>query len=541
MVQPIMRRRDFLKTGAIATVAACTPRGGTGPGVGSSGGKPAQFSDPALRELADVALNAARAAGATYADVRIADYRRQTISTREARVTGIDDSEDRGFGVRVIANGTWGFAASSRIERDEIARVAQKAVALAKTNSRLQREPVQLAPTRSHVAVWNTPIRRDPFDVPLGDKIETLMAINAAALEVSGVSFCNSRMAFVREHKFFASTEGSYIEQTLHRCNPGFTVTSVDRKRGSFQTRNSYSDPQGKGYEYVEEYPWLDDVRQAGDDVVAKHTARSVEPGTYDLVLHPNHLWLTIHESIGHPTELDRAMGMEANYAGTSFLTVDKMGSFRLGSEIVNFMGEKTHVGALATCGYDDDGVATTEWPMVQNGTFVDYQTTRDQAHLIGRKASHGTSYAQSWKDVPFQRMPNINLQPGKTPMSLNDLIASTDRGIFIKGRGSYSIDQQRYNFQFGGQAFYEIRGGKIVGMLRDVAYQARTPDFWNSCDAICGSEEYYVGGSFYDGKGEPGQSNAVSHGCSPTRFRQVTVINTDRNAGDRKGGQKAT
>jgi len=488
------------------------------------------FSNPNYRSWADHALNAARAAGATYADIRIAAYRRQNISTREQRVRRTSDSEDRGFGIRVIANGTWGFAASSIITKNEIAKVAKRAVALAKTMSKLQREPVKLAPVKAaYQTVWNTPIRRDPFEVPLKDKIDKLLAINAAALKVNGVTFCSSQMAFVREHKFFASTEGSYIEQTLHRCNPSFRVTSVDRKRGSFQTRNSFSDPQGKGYEYIEDYPWLEDAKQAGEDAVAKHSAPSVAPGKMDLIIHPSNLWLTIHESIGHPTELDRAMGMEANYAGTSFLTLDKWKKLQLASKIVNFNGEKTHPGSLATVGYDDDGVKTTEWPMVKDGVFVDYQTTRDQAHLLGRKHSHGTSYAQSWKDVPFQRMPNINLLPGKKPLSLADLISSTDDGLLAKGRASYSIDHQRYNFQFSAQTFQRIRKGKIVGLVKDAAYQARTPDFWNACDAVCSKDEYYVGGSFYDGKGEPGQSNGVSHGCPPARFRQINVINTKR------------
>jgi TldD protein len=529
-----MHRRDFLiGTGAALALGACAGRAAPGARqageTGASHGETGRAPDPELRALADVALDAARAAGASYADVRIAGYRTQRIATREDRVLALEDGEDRGFGVRVIAGGAWGFAASARIERDELARVARRAVALARINARLRREAVVLAPAPAHVAVWNTPIRRDPFTVSVEEKIAKLLAINAAALKVSGVSFCSSNMTFVREHKLFASTEGSYIEQTLHRCDPSFRVTSVDRKRGSFKTRDSYSDPVGLGYEYVEAYPWLEDAARAGEDAVAKHTARSVEPGKYDLVLHPTHLWLTIHESVGHPTELDRALGMEANYAGTSFLTVDKLGSFRFGSEIVSFVGEKTHPGSLATCGYDDDGVATMEWPIVERGVFVDYQTTRDQAHLIGRASSHGTAYAQSWKDVPFQRMPNVNLVPGKEPLSLEALIAGTERGIFIKGRGSFSIDHQRYNFQFGGQTFYEIARGKIVGMLEDVAYQARTPDFWQACDAICGEEEYYAGGTFSDGKGEPGQSNAVSHGCAPARFRGINVINTAR------------
>ncbi len=523
-----MKRRDFLKaTGSAALLAGCA--GGKKAIVAEPTAVAVAKPDASLRELADVALNAARAAGATYADIRIADYRRQNISAREDRITGITDSGDSGFGVRVIANGTWGFAASADIDKDEIARVAQKAVAIAKANSVLQREPVQLAPVGRYETVWNTPIRKDPFDVPVEAKADKLLSINAAALARDGVEFCSSRMAFVREHKFFASTEGSYIEQTLHRCNPSFTVTSVDRKRGSFKTRNSYTDPQGMGYEYVDSYPWIDDVRQAAEDVVQKHTAKSVDPGVRDLILHPSHLWLTIHESIGHPTELDRALGMEANYAGTSFLTVEKLGSLRIGSDIVNFVGEKTATGSLATSGYDDDGAQCTEWDIVKDGVFVDYQITRDQAHFIGRDRGYACSYAQSWKDVPFQRMPNVNLVPGKTPLSLEQLIADSEDAILIKGRGSYSIDHQRYNFQFGGQTFWEVKGGKVVGMLEDVAYQARTPDFWNACDAICSEDEYYVGGSFYDGKGEPGQSNAVSHGCAPARFRKINVLNTAR------------
>jgi TldD protein len=431
----------------------------------------------------------------------------------------------------VLVDGTWGFAAGPTVTSEAVAAVARRAVSLARANSRLQSEPVQLAPVRTHVAVWNTPIRTDPFAITLDDKIDRLLSINADALGHASVSFCNSSMDFVREHKLFASTEGSRIEQTLHRCNPSFSVTSVDRSKGTFESRNSYASPQGMGYEYVEDYPWIEDVRAAAEDVVEKARAPSVTPGPRDLILHPSHLWLTIHESIGHPTEYDRAIGMEANYAGTSFLTPDKLGHFRLGSEIVNFQAEKTAPGSLATCGYDDDGVATMEWKLVEDGVFVDYQITRDQAPLLGRPRSYGCSYAQSWADVPFQRMPNINLQPGPEPLTLDELIADTEDAILIHGRGSYSIDHQRYNFQFGGQTYYHVKNGAVVGMLRDVAYQARTPDFWRACDAICSADEYRVGGSFYDGKGEPGQVNAVSHGCPPARFRDINVLNTGREA----------
>lgn len=533
---PPLQRREFLKASTLAgpllLVQGCRAPVAkqTGPetDVLRDGSRPDLEPDPELTELAQVAIQHGGAGGASYVDVRFVDTRSQVVRTREARVTGISDREDRGFGVRALWRGTWGFAASSKIDRDELARVARRACSMARTNYLLQGEPITLAEAEEQVAVWNTPIRRDPFEVPLEEKIDRLLSVNAAALEVPGVSFCSSQMHFVRELKLFASSEGTVVEQTLHRCNPAFTVTSVDREKG-FQSRNSYTNPQGMGYEYVEDYPWLDDVRQAGRDAVAKHDAPSVEPGKWDLILHPSHLWLTIHESIGHPTEYDRALGMEANYAGTSFLTPDKLGHFRIGSDIVSFEAEKTHPHALATCGYDDEGVATTRWDLVKDGIFVDYQTTREQAPLLGRRHSNGCSYAQSWRDVPIQRMPNVNLVPGRAPLSLDDLIADTERAILILGRGSYSIDHQRYNFQFGGQAWYEVRDGKVERMLKDVAYQARTPDFWRACDAICSAEEYRLGGSFYDGKGEPGQSNGVSHGCSPARFRNIDVLNTAR------------
>jgi TldD protein len=519
-----MDRREFIKlTGGGLALAACGGR--SGPAA-----RPATPGDPERLALAELALEAARDAGATYADVRIADYRRQSVASREQRVTRIEDGEDRGFGVRVIARGAWGFAASATLERDEVVRVARQAVALALAHSKMARRPVELAPVAAHRDSWATPIERDPFTVPLAEKVETLLSINAAALAVPGVSFASSQMAFVREHKLFASTEGSRIEQTIHRCNPSFSVTAVDRAGGRFQSRDSYSQPSGMGYEYVARYPWLDDARQAGEDAVAKHAAPTVEPGKRDLVLHPSHLWLTIHESIGHPTELDRALGLEANYAGTSFLTPDALGERRIGSERVTFVAEKIAPGSLATCGYDDDGVKTGAWKLVDRGVFVGYQTTRDQAAWIGEPASRGCSYAQSWRDVPFQRMPNVNLLPGEQPLSEAQLVADTEDGILIKGRGSYSIDHQRYNFQFGGQTFWRIERGKITGMLRDVAYQARTPEFWQACDAICDRSAYQVGGSFYDGKGEPSQVNAVSHGCPTARFRQIDVLNTDRN-----------
>jgi TldD protein len=312
-------------------------------------------------------------------------------------------------------------------------------------------------------------------------------------------------------------------------------------QRGEFETRSLDVSPMGSGYEYVDQSNLIEQAPVIAAEAVQKLTAKSVEPGSKDLILHPSHLWLTIHESVGHPTELDRALGYEANYAGTSFLTVDKMGTLKFGSDIVNFVADKTIDNGLATCGYDDDGVKTTEWHLVKDGIFIDYQTTRDQVHWDeyrnARKTaglpevnhSYGCSYGDSWSSIPFQRMPNIHLEPGKESLTLDDLIADTEDGIYIVGDASYSIDQQRYNFQFSGQSFFEIKKGKIVGMLKDVAYQANTQEFWNSCDAICDERSWELGGSYYDGKGQPGQSNAVSHGCSPARFRKVNVLNTQK------------
>jgi len=518
-----MKRREFIKATAATGTLLFIPT------LTTSKSRFVSPYNPDLAELATVALETAQSLKATYADIRIARYRTQSVNTREQRVLNVSSNESYGFGVRVIVNGTWGFAGSQNVTKEEIQAVTRSAVGIARANSKLQREPIQLAPVKSVAAYWQTPIKKDPFDVPLSEKIAFFLQINAEALNVKGVTFCTSSGTFVNENKFFASTEGSFIEQDLHRCNPSFTVTSIDRERGSFESRNSYSEPQGMGYEYMQEYPWIEDSRQAGEDVMQKHTAKSVEPGKRDLILHPSNLWLTIHESVGHPTELDRAMGMEANYAGTSFLTLDKLGKFKFGSDIVNFVADKTRKNGLATCGYDDDGAPTKQWHLVKKGQFIDYQTTRDQAHLIGRKESYGCSYAQTWGNVPFQRMPNVSLEAGTKPLTLNQLIGDTEDAIMVKGRGSYSIDHQRYNFQFGGQTYYEIKNGKIVGMLKDVAYQARTPDFWNACDAICSDDEYYLGGSFFDGKGEPGQVNAVSHGCSPARFRNINILNTRR------------
>jgi TldD protein len=481
-----------------------------------------------LKDLADAALASAKQAGASYADIRINRYRNQFIFTRDRRVQNIVNTSDYGFGVRVIVDGTWGFASSSIVTKEEIARVAGQAAAIARANRKVNAEPVVLAPVEAYPnATWHTPVRKNPFEMPIEPKLDLLLKINDEALKVKGASFVNAFMQFANEQKFFASSEGSTIEQSLIRSYPSFSVTSVDSASGKFYARRALTTPMGMGYEYVEDYPLLQEARVAAEEAVAMHKAKPVTAGQKTIILHPSNLWLTIHESVGHSTELDRALGYEANYAGTSFLTTDKLGKFEFGAKIVNIVGDKNQERALATVGYDDDGVKATRWPIIKDGTFVDYQTTRDQAHLIGQKASHGCSYADNWSSIPFQRMPNVSLEPGSRDLSERDIIAATDDGIYIKGDSSYSIDHQRYNFQFSGQTFWEVKKGKITTQLRDVAYQSNTPEFWKACDLIGGKSTYELGGAFNDGKGQPGQINAVSHGCPIARFARVNVLNT--------------
>ena len=499
------------------------------------------------KELADVALNAAKSKGATYTDVRIGRYLNQFVSTRDKRVQGVANTESYGVGIRVIANGCWGFAATNIVTKDSIAKTAQEAVAVAKANAKIQGEAVQLAPQKGFGEVsWQTPIEINAFEVPIKEKVDLLLKVNDIALQ-NGATFVNAALAAINEQKYFASTDGSYIDQDIHRISPNFGVTVIDRVSGKFKTQASLSSPMGMGYEYMnarpqdkvsgvitrykDRYDILEDVKEATRVAKEKITAKSVEPGKYDLVLDPSHLWLTIHESVGHPTELDRVLGYEANYAGTSFLTLDKWESknFKFGSDNVNIIADKTQKGSLGAVGYDDEGVKCGKWDLIKDGVLVNYQTIRDQAHIIGLKESQGCCYAQSWNDVQFQRMPNVSLAPGKAKLSVDDMIKNVEKGIYIIGDGSYSIDQQRYNFQFGGQLYYEIKEGKIVGMLNDVSYQSNTQEFWNSCSAVCDESDYRLGGSFSDGKGQPGQSSAVSHGSSTARFNGVNVINTAR------------
>jgi TldD protein len=519
-------RRDFIKNaGVVAGVAALPALPKWVSEVNGSEAAAAAAVDK--NALADIALSTARKLGVTYADIRINRYRNEQISTREKQVQNVSRSQNFGFGVRVLFKGTWGFASSRTVTAEEVRRLTRQAVDIARANSVYQRKRVTMAPASKVVANWKSAFEKDPFEVSIDDKIQFLLKLNEQAMKTEGVSFVNSSMGFVNEQKFYASTDGSRIDQYIIRANPSFNVTAVNRATGDFQSRTDFGGPQGMGYEYMEKYPWLQEAERAGHDAVAKLKAKPIEAGKYDLVLHPSHLWLTIHESVGHPTELDRALWWEADYAGTSFLTPDKTGKLQFGSKIVNFVADRTQRGGLATIGYDDEGVPGQQWHLIKDGLFVDWQTTRDLAQMSPGKKSYGCLHADSWGSISFPRMPNVSLQPASGNTSMDDLVAGVEKGILIYGNGSYSIDQQRYNFQFGGQTFWEIKNGKVGPMVRDVAYQSRTTDFWNSCDGLGGQATYEIGGSFNDGKGEPGQSNAVSHGCPVARFRQVNVLNT--------------
>ena len=525
-------RRDFLKATA-ATAAALAAPPLTIDGVAQA--PPAPAADPFAIELANEALTAARGAGASYADVRIARYRRQEIATRERQVSGVSDTESYGIGIRTLINGCWGFAATSQMTKEGVRGAALEAAFMSRAARAVQRRRVELAPVKPVTGTWATPVKRDPIDVPIEEKIALLLKANEAALKEKGVRFVNSGVAALREIKTLVTSEGTNVTQTFVRVGPSFSATVTGA--GDFQSYEEELAPRGLGWEYVESLDLPGNAARWAARAAEKLAARSVEAGQWDLILEPTNLWLTIHESIGHPTELDRVLGEEANYAGTTFAAPPEkmLGQFKYGPPFMNIQADRTQEGSLSRVAWDDEGVPADQWLIVDKGVLKDYQTTRELAgriqKLTGVARSHGCSFADSWRSVQFQRMPNISLLPGDKDIGVDEIVAATNRGILVRNRGSWSIDHQRYNFQFSGQAFYEIRNGKIAGMLRDVAYQANTPTFWNSMDMIGGKSSYWLGGAFNDGKGEPSQSNSVSHGCVPARFRNVTILNTARQA----------
>ena len=524
---------------AIAGIPGLLSAAGPAP---SSRALDAFYQQPAVKELMAAALAAAKAAGASYADARCSRQRQNFIFTREQQIQQVVDTDTIGLGVRALVNGTWGFAATRVLTNDGAAGAAREAVAIAKASQQARDRAVEWLPSPVIAdGYWKSAFTTDPFDISVEEKADLLLRTNAAALKTKGVKFVFSGFFFVKDERHYSNTDGTYTKQDVVRSWPTLQITAVSADFSDFQNRTNVVPPTARGWEFVLKSDLVGNAPKWGEDAVAKLTAKPVEVGRYDLVLDPGNMWLTIHESIGHPTELDRAMGYEANYAGTSFIAPPEkmLGQLKYGPSLMNVQGDRSQEGGLSTIGWDDDGVKPDEFLIVKNGMFNDYQTTREQAPWLrwyyeknGRPVrSHGCAHAQGWDNVQFQRMPNVSLLPGERDLKIADLVSATDKGILISGDGSFSIDQQRYNAQFGGQTFQEIKGGKVVGVLKDVAYQIRTPDFWNSLDMIGGKSSYEMGGSFFDGKGQPPQVNAVSHGSPPARFRNVNVINTGRKA----------
>ena len=489
-----------------------------------------------LSELADAALSQASAAGATHADLRVERIVGQSLALRDGVVTTAADTLTLGLAVRVIVDGTWGFASHTTLTTDSAADAARRAVEVAGALRRLNTEPIVRAPEPVHAdAVWVSDYDIDPLAVPIKDKLDVLEEWSQRLLASDPVDHVQAHCTQVRECKFYADLAGTTTRQQRVRILPRLTATAVDRAEGGFETMRTLAPPSGRGWEYL--FGVGCDLEAEIEDLpgqlAEKVKSPSVEPGRYDLVIDPSNLWLTIHESVGHATEYDRAIGYEAAYAGTSFATPDKLGSLRYGSPLMHVTGDRTVQHGLATIGYDDDGVQTQQWDLVRGGMLVGYQLDRTFAPRLGLDRSNGCAYADSPHHVPIQRMANVSLQPDPVvDRSTEELISGVERGIYVVGDKSWSIDMQRYNFQFTGQRFYRITNGKLDGQLRDVAYQATTTDFWGSLDALGGASSWRLGGAMNCGKAQPGQIAPVSHGCPPALFRGVNVLNVQQESG---------
>jgi TldD protein len=490
-------------------------------------------------ELADAALQRAKDLGATYAEFRLERIRSESISLRDSVLESASDDEDLGLAVRVIHDGTWGFAAGVALTTDEAVRVAEQAVNLAQVSRPINTEPIELADEPIYDDVhWVSSYQIDPFTVPRAEKVALLTDYSNRLLQADGVTHVSVFVASVNECKFYANSEGTSTTQQRVRIGPQLQATSVDPETGRFDSMRTLAPPAGRGWEYLTGtgWNWDEELAQIPGWLAEKMAAPSVEAGRYDVVVDPSNLWLTIHESIGHATELDRALGYEANYAGTSFATIDKLGSLKYGSPVMHVTGDRTAENGLSTVGYDDEGVAGQQWDLVKDGTLVGYQLDRRMAEVnkdvLGTNRSNGCAYADSAGHVPIQRMANVSLQPAPDGPSTEELISRVQNGIYIVGDKSWSIDMQRYNFQFTGQRFYKITDGKLDGQLRDVAYQATTTEFWGSMEAVGGPQTYVLGGALNCGKAQPPQSGAVSHGCPSALFRDVRILNTTQEAG---------
>jgi TldD protein len=480
-----------------------------------------------VEQLAGAALDRARRGGATHADFRFERLRRHAIVVRDRELQASDADETLGFSVRVVHRGAWGFAAGSGVLPSDAQAVADRALSVAARLSRLNTDPVELADEPAYVDTCVSGYEIDPFEVPDDEKVAFLLGLNERVLASGLVDHATSEAHLVSEQKFFASMAGSRIIQQRVRVRGDLTAVRIDKSTGAFETMSTAVPPAGRGWEHFLTGEFLRRAEEIPALLDEKMRAPSVRAGRYDLVIDPTNLWLTIHETVGHSTELDRVLGYEANYAGTSFATLDKLHVLQFGSPLMHVTGDRQVPHGLATVGYDDEGVQAQTWDIIRDGVLTGYQLDRQMAAKLGFDRSNGCAFADDPAHVPLQRMPNVSLQPGPRDLTTADLIGAVDDGIYIVGDKSWSIDMQRYNFQFTGQKFFRIRNGRLDGQLKDVAYQSRTTDFWNAMALAGGPSTYVLGGAFNCGKGQPGQIAPVSHGCPAVLFRQINVLNT--------------
>jgi TldD protein len=481
-----------------------------------------------MKATGQLALDAASGRGISYVDARLVLLRNRSLSTKNGRVGHASDSESLGIGVRVLADGAWGFAASADLSRTSVEDTAALAVEIARASARVKVEDVQLAAEPAAVAEWTTPYQIDPFSTSVEQNLALLMQVDAEMRADAGVTLAETGMNFQREESWFLSSEGADIHQTKYSTGAGYAAYAF---AGSEIQKRSYPNSfggqwQNRGYELIDEMKLVENARRVGEEAVALHRAEQCPEGTYTIILDGSQLGLQIHESVGHPIELDRVLGMEANFAGTSFLTLEKLGHLRYGSELVNVVADarQEHGPGLGTFAYDDEGVAAQSTPIITNGLFTGYLSSRETAHTIGAVRSGGTLRAEGWNRLPMIRMTNISILPGEKPLSLEQLIASTDDGIYMETNKSWSIDDKRYNFQFGCEIAWEIKKGKRTRMLKNPSYSGITTEFWNSMDAICSRNEWALWGTPNCGKGQPQQVVGTGHGASPARFRKVRV-----------------
>ncbi|MCU1286930.1 MAG: peptidase modulator of gyrase [Acidobacteriales bacterium] len=481
-----------------------------------------------MKEIASWALNTAEQRSASYCDVRIVDERSRALMTKNGKVAHASDSETLGIGIRVIANGAWGFDSTDNLSRESVDAAAARAVEIAKASATVKNQVLVLAPEKAAVADWTTPHQIDPFTTSLAENLDLLARVDEQLRKVEGITLAEVNMNFRKYEQWFYSSEGSDIHQTRFVTGAGFDVYSF---AGTEIQKRSYPNSfggqyQNKGYELVAELDLLGNARRVAEQAVALHKADQCPQRNFNLILDSSQLGLQIHESIGHPIELDRVLGYEANFAGMSFLTTEKLRKLKYGSDIVNVVADATqqHGPGLGTFAYDDEGVPAQSTPIITNGQFTGYLTSRETAHAIGENRSNGTMRAESWNRIPIIRMTNISILPGEKPLTFDQLVAGTDDGIFMQTNRSWSIDDKRYNFQFGCEIAWEIKGGKLGRMLKNPSYSGITTEFWNSMDAICSRDQWTLWGTPNCGKAQPMQTMGTGHGASPARFRNIKV-----------------